>query len=82
MNEDRLSRESTREVFEAIVSQLEDPDLVRLRRLQVVLGVVAVALAVAFTVWGPMSWHSLLGFFFTFFPGMLIGRNILGRQFR
>jgi len=80
MNDDRLRRESTREVFEAIVSQLDDPDLVRSRRLLVVLGAVVAAVVLAVTIWGPLSWYSLLAFSVTFCPGLLVGRSILGRR--
>jgi hypothetical protein len=81
MNEDRLRRESTLELFEAIVSQLDDPDLVRSRRLLIALGVVVAVVVTAITIWGPLGWQSLLAFSLTFLPGMVIGRRILGRRF-
>jgi hypothetical protein len=81
MYEDRLRRENTRELFEAIVSQLQDPDLVRSRRLLVLLAVVVAVVAIAVTIWGPLSWESLVAFSLTFLPGLVIARWILGRRF-
>lgn len=81
MSEDRLSRESTREVFEAIVSQLEDPEVARMRRLLLVLGAAVFVVAVAITAVGPLGWHSLLAFLVTFVPGMVMGRRFVGRHF-
>jgi hypothetical protein len=81
MNDDRLRRESTREIFEAIVGELDDPELVRSRRLLLLLGVGVVVLAVALTAIGAVSWLSLVAFCSTFLPGLRLARFFLNRQF-
>lgn len=81
MNEDRLRGESDREVFEAIVSQLDDPELLRLRRLFSVLGAVCFCVAaVALGVVASMGWPGVLAFSSTFVPGVIVGRRLVGRR--
>ena len=83
MNEDRLRRESDREVFEAIVSQLDDPEVVRLRRLFVVLGALCFSVAaVALGVVAAMGWPGVLAFSSTFVPGVIVCRRLVGRRSR
>jgi hypothetical protein len=67
MNDDRLSWASDREIFEAIVSQLEDPEVARLRRAFWALGAVFFLLGVlAVTVVGGLGWAGFAGFSTTF----------------
>jgi hypothetical protein len=80
---DRLSRASNREVFEAIVSQLEDPELVWLRRIFLLLGVaVYVAGVLAVTVVGRLGLAGLVGFSATFIPGVALARRAHTRRFK
>ena len=80
---DRLSQAANREVFEAIVSQLEDPELVWLRRIFLLLGAaVYVAGALAVTVVGGLGLPGLIGFSATFLPGVALARRAHIRRFR
>jgi hypothetical protein len=80
---DRLSRASTTEVFEAIVSQLDDPELLWLRRIFLVLGAaVYLAGALAVTVVGGLGLPGLIGFSATFVPGVALARRAHTRRFR
>lgn len=82
MSDDRLSRESTREIFEAIVSAIVDPELVRLRRIFLALGITFFAVgAVAVAVVGGLGWAGLLAFSSTFLPGAVVARKVLDRRF-
>ena len=67
MNDDRLSWASDREIFEAIVSQLEDPEVARLRRVFRALGALFFVLGgLAVTVVGGLGWPGFAGFSTTF----------------
>ncbi|MDQ4091332.1 MAG: hypothetical protein M3163_13675 [Actinomycetota bacterium] len=80
---DRLSRASNSEVFEAIVSQLEDPEVVWLRRIFLVLGAaVYLAGALAVTVLGGLGLPGLVGFSATFLPGVTLACRAHTRRFR
>lgn len=80
---DRLSRASNREVFEAIVSQLDDPELQWLRRIFLLMGfAVYVAGALAITVLGGLGLPGLLGFSATFVPGVALACRGYTRRFR
>ena len=80
---DRLSRAATSEVFEAIVSQLEDPEVVWLRRIYLILGAaVYLAGALAVTVLGGLGLPGLIGFSATFLPGVALARRAHTRRFR
>ena len=80
---DRLSQANNREVFEAIVSQLEDPELVWLRRVFLLLGAaVYLAGALAVTIVGGLGLPGLLGFSATFVPGVVVARRAHTRRFR
>lgn len=81
MSDDALIRANERELFEAIVSQIVDPELTRMRRLFVllgacmfVLGVVAVSLA------ARLGWPGLCSFCATFVPGLLLARRMSLRR--
>jgi len=80
---DRLSQASNREIFEAIVSQVEDPELTWLRRIFLLLGAaVYVAGALAVTVAGGLGLPGLIGFSATFLPGVALARRAHTRRFR
>ena len=80
---DRLSRASNREVFEAIVSQIDDPELAWLRRIFLLLGAaVYFAGVLAVTVVGGLGLPGLIGFSTTFLPGVALARRAHTRRFR
>lgn len=82
MSDDQLSPERDREIFEAIVSQLQDPELVRLRRRFVGVSVAFfLAGVIGVTVVGGLGWIGLLAFSSTFLPGVVVGQRIHGRRF-
>ena len=82
MSDDRLSRASDREIFEAIVSQLVDPDLRRLRRIFLVLGGCLFLVGVlAVGVVARLGWPGLLAFSSTFVPGVVLVRRVHLRRF-
>ena len=80
MNDDRLSRESNREIFEAIVSQIADPETVLVRRMFVVLGPVLLVLGAAITLLAGMGWTGVLAFSSTYVPGVVLGWRIQRRR--
>ena len=83
MSDDRLIRANEREIFEAIISQLEDPEVVRLRRFYALLSVgLFVIGSVAVTVVGSLGWLGMGAFCSTFVPGAVIGWTITVRRFR
>ena len=74
MSDEPLMRANDWEIFEAIISQLQDPEVVRLRRIYVLLSVglfVLGSVAVA-VVCGP-GWGAMCGFCATFVPGLVLG---------
>lgn len=82
MTDDRLSRQSDRELFEAIVADLRDPELVQLRTMFLLLGVaVYLAAVVALTFAGGFGWPGVLGFSATFVPGMAMAWRRVRRRF-
>ena len=82
MHEDRLSCDSNREIFEAIVSQLDDPELVALRRFFLILGVIFFIVGVvAVAVLAGMGWPGVLAFSSTFLPAIVVARRFLERRF-
>lgn len=82
MTDDRLSRESDREIFEAIVADLRDPEFVQLRTMFLLLGVaVYLAGVVALTFAGGFGWPGFLGFSATFVPGMAVAWRRVRRRF-
>lgn len=81
MSDDALIRANEREVFEAIVSQIVDPELTRLRRLFLVLGTILfVAGTLAVTVAARLGWPGVCSFWTTFVPGLLVSRRIYLRR--
>lgn len=83
MSDDRLIPAKEREIFEAIISQLQDPEVVRLRRVYVLLGVCLFVLgSLAVAVVGKLGWHGMGAFCLTFIPGLAIGWNVYVRRFR
>ena len=79
MNDDRVSWASDREIFEAVVSQLEDPEVARLRRAFWALGALFFVLgALAVTVVGGLGWPGFAGFSTTF----AISAAVAHRRFR
>ena len=73
---------STQDMFDAIVSHLRDPELVRIRRVVYLLGAVFLALAVAVTMVAHLGWQTLVAFCSTFVPSLLLVRRISGRPLR
>lgn len=83
MSDDRLIRANEREIFEAIVSQIKDPEVVRLRRVYVLLSVCLFVLgSLAVTVVGNLGAHGMWAFCLTFVPGLVVGWAISVRRFR
>lgn len=83
MSDDRLIRANEREIFEAIISQLKDPEIVRLRRVYVLLSVFLFVLgSLAVTVVGKLGGHGMWAFCLTFVPGLVVGWSISVRRFR
>lgn len=81
MSDDELLRANEREIFEAIVSQLQDPEVVRFRRVFVLLSVVLFVLgSFAVAVVGQLGWHGMCAFCLTFLPGLVLGWKFLGRR--
>ena len=80
MTDDQVSAASGREVFEAIVSQLADPEVVRVRRRMLMLGAAAVLGAVVVTITLGLGWQTLLAFSSTFLPGLVVALRIPGRR--
>ena len=76
-----MSAAGTREVFEAIVSQLEDPELAQARRRIAVLAVGFFLVAALITIGGGMGWQTLLAFSSTFVPSVILLWRIFGRRF-
>ena len=82
MSDDRLIRANEREIFEAIVSQLVDPELVRVRRVFLLLGTALFVLgSVTVAVVGGLGWPGWGAFCSTFVPGMLLSRSMYVRRF-
>lgn len=82
MSDDRLIRANEQELFEAIVSELVDPELLRARRIFLVMGVILFAMGVlAVAVVAGLGWPGLLAFSSTFVPGVVLGRRLLARRF-
>lgn len=81
MTDDQVSAASSQEVFEAIVSQLSDPEEVRIRRKMLFLGATAVLAAIVITITFGLGWQALLAFASTFLPGFVVALRILGRRF-
>ncbi len=82
MSDDRIASESTREMFEAIVSQLDDPEVVRMRMIVLVLGAAIFVTAIAVTVSAGLGWQLLLAFCSTYVPGVLVVLRIVERRLR
>jgi hypothetical protein len=81
MNDDQVSSAATREVFEAIVSQIEDPELVQVRRRIAVLAVTFFVAAAVVTIIGNMGWQTMLAFSSTFVPSVIVLWRIFGRRY-
>ena len=81
MTDDQVSAASSREVFEAIVSQVADPELVRVRRKMLLLAAAAILGAIVATVTLGLGWQTLLAFSSTFLPGLVAALRIPGRRF-
>jgi hypothetical protein len=82
MHDDRLSRLSDQELFEAIVAELDDPEVIRLRRIFLLMAAAAYVVAVAgITLLAGMGWAGVLAFSSTFVPSIVLARRIPGRRF-
>ena len=79
MTDDQVRAASSREVFEAIVSHVADPEVVRVRRKMLLLGAAAVLGAIFVTITLGLEWQTLLAFSSTFVPGMVLALRIPGR---
>lgn len=82
MTDDPKGSVGTRVMFEAIVSRLRDPELVRIRRVVLLLGVAILMAAVAVTIVGGLGWPALVAFCSTFVPSWFVVRGIAGRPLR
>ena len=82
MSDDRLSRGSERAIFEAIVSQLPDPELTRLRRLLLALGAALFVVVTAALFVAGLGWPGVVAFSSTFVPGILVALLVQRRRFR
>lgn len=83
MSDDRLIRANEREIFEAIVSQIADPEVVRLRRVYALLSVGLFVLgSLAVTLVGKLGWYGMGAFCLTFLPGLVLGWTFSVRRFR
>ena len=81
MSDDRLISASEREVFEAIVSQLVDPELARVHRIFLALSVTLFLLgAFGVTVVGDLGWAGLCSFSVTFLVGLYFARRVFLRR--
>lgn len=76
MSDDALIRANEREVFEAIVSQIVDPELTKLRRLFLFLGATLFVVGVLVVTVAGLGWPGLCSFCATFVPGLLFSRRI------
>lgn len=81
MNDEGIGAAGTREVFEAIVSQLEDPELAQVRRRIAVLAIAFLVAAAAVTIIFGMGWQTMLAFSSTFVPSVIILWRKFGRRF-
>lgn len=82
MSDDRLRADSDLEIFEAIVSNLRDPELAQFGRMFLLLGItVYVAAVVALTTAGGFGWHGAVGFSATFVPGLFFAWRLQRRRF-
>lgn len=75
-----MSAASSRDVFEAIVSELDDPEAVLIRRKVVSLGAAVYVCAMVVTVLAGFGWPTLVAFSSTFVPSMVVARTIAGRR--
>jgi hypothetical protein len=82
MSDDQMSAAGTREAFEAIVSQLQDPELLQARRRIAVLAVAFFTAAGAITVLGGYGWQTMLAFSSTFVPSVVLVWRVSGRRFK
>ena len=81
MNDDSVRESSTREIFEAIVAQLDDPAVGRARRTMLLAGAAVFAAAVVVTIGAGLGWQILLAFSSTFIPGLILAVGIFARHF-
>ena len=82
MSDDRLIRANEKEIFEAIVSQLVDPELLRLRRIFLALGAALFVLGcLAVAVVGGLGMPGICAFCSTFVPGLVLVRSVYVRRF-
>jgi hypothetical protein len=82
MNDDQLSRESDLHTFEAIISEIRDPELTHITRMLLLLGVtVYVAGILALTTAGGLGWPGVFGYSATYVPGLLLALRRQQRRF-
>ena len=72
--------ELERERFNAIVSELDDPEWLRWRRFLLAAGVVAVGV-VAIAIVAGMGWLGGVAFASTFVPGLVVVTHIQHERF-
>lgn len=75
MTDDRLSRQANRDAFDAIVSQVEDPEHRYFRRLFLILGATLFATATAAILAGGWGWPAVVAFSCSYLPGMVAGER-------
>lgn len=79
---DRSSGVSDREVFEAIVARVRDPEMLHVRRVFLILGItVYLAAMLALTAAGGFGWPGAVGFTATFVPGLVVAWRRHRRSF-
>lgn len=82
MGDDRLIRANERELFEAIISQLVDPELVRTRRAFLLMSVSLFILgSLGLAVAGGLGLVGLCAFSSTFVPGLALSWTVYARRF-
>jgi small-conductance mechanosensitive channel len=82
MSDDALISANEREIFEAIVSDLVDPELARLHRIFLALSAVLFVLgALGVTIVGRLGWAGLGSFSVTFLSGLLLARRVYAQRF-
>lgn len=83
MSDEPVMRANEQEIFEAIVSQLQDPEVVRLRRIYVLLSVGLFVLgSVAVSAVGGLGRGGMCAFCATFVPGLVLGWLLYVRHLR
>lgn len=79
MTDDRIASQSDHDIFDAIVSQMEDPELIRIRVIASGLGAGVLVTVIAVIILAGLGWQLFLAFCSTFVPGMVLVLRVAGR---